>query len=77
MKKIIRFGTFVREITIRQKQVSYNELTPKVEKNEHGEENRLKVLAVNKPSLWVTSKVFMQYLMLPENRHDFGGDMFQ
>jgi hypothetical protein len=38
MKKSIRFGTFVREITIRQQQVSYNELTPKITRNEQGEE---------------------------------------
>jgi hypothetical protein len=38
MKKFIRFGTFVREISIRQQQVSYNELTPKIARNEQGEE---------------------------------------
>ncbi|MFT7460846.1 MAG: hypothetical protein ACI909_003536, partial [Planctomycetota bacterium] len=38
MKKTIRFGTFVREITIRQQQVSYNELTPGLVRNEQGEE---------------------------------------
>ncbi len=38
MSKIIRFGAFVREITVRQQQVSYNELTPKIEKNEQGDE---------------------------------------
>jgi hypothetical protein len=38
MKKTIRFGTFVREISIRQQQVSYNELTPKISRNEQGEE---------------------------------------
>jgi hypothetical protein len=38
MKKIIRFGTFVREISIRQQQVSYNELTPKIARNDDGED---------------------------------------
>lgn len=38
MKKSIRFGTLVREITIRQQQVSYNELTPKLSKNESGDD---------------------------------------
>jgi Protein of unknown function (DUF1538) len=37
MKKTIRFGTFIREITIRQQRVSYNELTPRISKNEQGE----------------------------------------
>ena len=52
MKKIIRFGAFIREITIRQQQVSYNELTPKVEKNEEGKEmphhaSRLQVRSID------------------------------
>jgi hypothetical protein len=38
MKNTIRFGTFVREISIRQQQVSYNELTPKIAKDEQGED---------------------------------------
>jgi len=38
MHKAIRFGTFVREITIRQQQVSYNELTPGVVRDGQGEE---------------------------------------
>ncbi len=38
MKKTIRFGTFVREISIRQQQVSYNELVPGVSRDEEGKE---------------------------------------
>lgn len=38
MKKTIRFGTFVREITVRQQKVSYNELTPRIDKDEQGNE---------------------------------------
>jgi hypothetical protein len=38
MKKIIRFGTFVREISIRQQQVSYNELTPKIAHDDDGKD---------------------------------------
>lgn len=36
MEKTIRFGTFVREITIKQQQVSYNELTPEISTDEQG-----------------------------------------
>lgn len=36
MAKTIRFGAFVREITIQQKQISYNELAPKIEKDASG-----------------------------------------
>jgi hypothetical protein len=36
MTKKIRFGTFVREISIRQKQLSYNELTPALGKDNQG-----------------------------------------
>ena len=38
MKKTIRFGNFVREITVHQQKISYNELTPKITRNEQGEE---------------------------------------
>ena len=38
MKNQIRFGDFVREVVVHQQQVSYNDLVPKLEKNEHGEE---------------------------------------
>ena len=38
MTKKIRFGTFVREISIQQKQLSYNELTPEIEKDNRGNE---------------------------------------
>lgn len=37
MSKTIRFGTFVREITIRQQQVSYNELSPDLKTDDKGE----------------------------------------
>lgn len=38
MTKKIRFGTFVREISIQQKQLSYNELAPEIEKDNRGNE---------------------------------------
>ncbi|RKZ36946.1 MAG: DUF1538 domain-containing protein [Gammaproteobacteria bacterium] len=38
MAREIRFGSFVREITVHQVQVSYNELAPKVELDENGSE---------------------------------------
>ncbi len=38
MSNTIRFGDFVREITIQQKQLSYNELTPEVSKDAEGKE---------------------------------------
>ncbi|NKB36538.1 MAG: DUF1538 domain-containing protein [Gammaproteobacteria bacterium] len=38
MKKEIRFGDFVREVVVHQQQISYNDLAPAVEINEHGEE---------------------------------------
>jgi hypothetical protein len=38
MSNTIRFGDFVREITIQQKQLSYNELTPEVSKDAEGNE---------------------------------------
>lgn len=36
MTKEIRFGAFVREITIQQKQLSYNALTPEISKDDYG-----------------------------------------
>jgi len=36
MSQQIRFGTFIREITIQQQQLSYSELTPEIAKDEHG-----------------------------------------
>ena len=36
MAKNIRFGSFVREITIQQNQLSYNELAPKIAKDDQG-----------------------------------------
>ena len=36
MNKNIRFGAFIREITIRQQQVSYNELRPSVATDAEG-----------------------------------------
>lgn len=36
MAKTIRFGTYVREITVLQKQISYNDLVPEIEQDEHG-----------------------------------------
>lgn len=38
MKKSIRFGEFIREITIEQKQLSFNELTPAVVHDREGRE---------------------------------------
>ena len=38
MTKEIRFGAFVREISIKQKQLSYNELAPVIEKDHAGNE---------------------------------------
>src|SRR3990167_2561263 len=36
MAKSIRFGTYLREISIRQKEVSYNDLAPEIEKDAYG-----------------------------------------
>ena len=36
MSNSIRFGNFVREITIQQKQLNYNELTPEIAKDDEG-----------------------------------------
>lgn len=38
MAKKIRFGAFIREITIQQKQLSYRALTPEISRNQKGEE---------------------------------------
>ncbi len=38
MKKEIRFGDFVREVVVHQRQISYNDLVPAVEINDKGEE---------------------------------------
>lgn len=38
MIKTIRFGNFIREVTIKQQQVSYNELTPELRRDETGRE---------------------------------------
>jgi len=42
MSNTIRFGDFIREITIQQKQLSYNELTPEVSKDAEGKEQPYK-----------------------------------
>lgn len=42
MNKNIRFGAFIREITIRQQQVSYNELRPSVATDAEGNNIRYK-----------------------------------
>jgi len=36
MSRSIRFGDFVREVTIQQNQLSFNELAPDIPKDEHG-----------------------------------------
>ncbi len=38
MTRKIPFGTFVREITVQQQKLSYNQLTPEIEKDESGHE---------------------------------------
>ena len=38
MAKAIRFGAFIREITVRQRQLSYNDLTPAVAQDAQGNE---------------------------------------
>jgi len=32
----IRFGSYIREITVRQKLISYNDLAPEIQQDEHG-----------------------------------------
>jgi len=34
----IRYGAFVREVSLKQRQISYNQLTPKIETDEQGED---------------------------------------
>ena len=50
MNKTIRFGTLVREITVRQQQVSYNQLTPEIKTAENGE-----VVPYHAPKLHIRS----------------------
>jgi hypothetical protein len=38
MSQEIRFGAFVREIALQQKQISYNDLVPKLERDAMGRE---------------------------------------
>ena len=52
MKNQIRFGDFVREVVVHQQQVSYNDLVPRLEVNEDGEEvvqgsNKMKIRSVD------------------------------
>lgn len=47
----IRYGAFVREVSLKQRQISYNHLAPKIEKDEQGEDIPYRSLRIKLRSL--------------------------